>query len=217
MAASASGRPLPSAGLSSAKIPSRQPSKADSAASFALGLGGVDLRFEFGDPRLVLFGRKLDERRRHANPRREELGRAALRHAVEGVEQAVVVALGDRIILVIVALGARHRQAEPGRGGRVDAVEQVHEPLLFGDRAPFAVQQMIAVESAGDSLLDRRLGQQVAGQLPDRELVERQVVVQSAFTTQSRQIHCQVSPSCWKPLLSAYRAASSQGSAIRSP
>ena len=34
MEASASGRPFPSAGLPSAKIPSRQPSKADSAASF---------------------------------------------------------------------------------------------------------------------------------------------------------------------------------------
>ena len=41
-------------------------------------------------------------------------------HAVECVEQAVVIALGDRIVLVIVALSARHGQAQPGRGGRVD-------------------------------------------------------------------------------------------------
>lgn len=37
---------------------------------------------------------------------------------------------------------------------------------------------MIAVEPTGDLLVDGRIGQQVAGQLPDREQVERQVVVQ---------------------------------------
>ena len=176
--ASASGRPFPSAGLPSAKIPSRQPSKADSAASFPSASACFHLGFELGDPRLVLLGRELDERRRDANPRREELGRAALRDPVEGVEQAVVVLLCHRIIFVIVALGARHRQAEPGGGGGVDPVEQVHEPLFLGDRAAFPVQEMIAVESAGDLVLGRGPGQEIAGQETDGELIERHVVVQ---------------------------------------
>ena len=160
------------------RSPAASPRRRDSAASFRLGLGRLHLRFELGDPRLVLLGRELDERRRDADPRREELGRAALRDAVEGVEQAVVVLLGDRVILVIVTLGARHRQAEPGRGGGVDPVEQVHEPLLLGDRAAFAVQEVIAVEPAGDLVLGRGPGQEVAGQEPDGELIERHVVVQ---------------------------------------
>ena len=37
---------------------------------------------------------------------------------------------------------------------------------------------MVAVEAAGDLLIDGGLRQQVAGQLPDRELIERQIVIQ---------------------------------------
>ena len=160
------------------KIPDRQPSKADSAASFPSASAPSSFASSSAILALILLGRQFDERRRHANPRREELRRAALRNAVEGVEQAVVVVLGHRIILVIVTLGARHGQAEPGRGGGVDPVEQVDEALFLGDRAPFSVEEMIAVESAGDLVLDRGIGQEVAGQQADGELIEGHVVVQ---------------------------------------
>src|SRR5262249_436198 len=81
------------------------------------GLGLFQTGFEPGNPRFVLFGRELDEGCRDADPRRKELGGSALRNAVEGVEEAVIVFLSHWIIFVIVTLSASHREAEPGCGG----------------------------------------------------------------------------------------------------
>ena len=68
--------------------------------------------------------------------------------------KAVIIAHGDRVVLVVVALGAGHGEAEPGGRGGVDAIEQVHAALLLGNGAAFAVEQMIAIETAGDLLID---------------------------------------------------------------
>ena len=136
-------------------------------------------RLQFGQTLGVGFAGHLHDRRRHANPR-GVLGRCPLlREAVEGVEQRVVVVLGERVVLVIVALRAGHREPQPGGAGRVDAVEEVVEPLLLGDRAPLAIQQVVAVEATGDLLGGGRLGQKVARELLGRELVEWHVVVES--------------------------------------
>jgi hypothetical protein len=61
----------------------------------------------------------------------------------------MIFALGHRIVFVVVALSASHRQAEPVRGGHIHAVEENVEPLLFGDRAPFAVDQVVARPASG--------------------------------------------------------------------
>ena len=103
---------------------------------------------------------------------------AAFRHVIKKREQRVVVALRDRIVFVIVALRARHRQAHPCRRRRVHAVEKIVPALLLRDRAALAVQQMIAIESGRDELIARRIRQQIAGELFDRKLVERHVRIQ---------------------------------------
>ena len=78
---------------------------------------------------------------------------------------------------MIVAARAAHRQAQPdGRRG-FDAIDDVLDGVLFGDDAAFGVGAMIAIEAGGDVLLERGIGQQIAGQLLDRELIERQVAV----------------------------------------
>ena len=126
-------------------------------------------------PALLLLGagRRLDQRRRVAVLDRPAL----LGDVVEEGEEPVELVLRDRVELVAVAAGAGQRQAQPDGRGRVDAVDDVLDGVLLGDDAPFAVAAMVAVEAGRDLLVERRAGQQVAGELLDRELVERQVAV----------------------------------------
>ena len=79
---------------------------------------------------------------------------------------------------MVVALAAGEREAEPGGACRVDPVEEVVETLLLGNRPPFAVEEVIPVEAAGYSLLDRRVGEEIAGKLLGREAVERHVGIE---------------------------------------
>ena len=79
---------------------------------------------------------------------------------------------------MVVALGTGHGQAKPCRGRDIDAIEDDDVALLLLDRSALAVEQVATVESSGDALIERVVGQQVAGELLDREPVERQVGVQ---------------------------------------
>ena len=76
----------------------------------------------------------------------------------------------ERIELVIVADGAAGRQAQPDLRRRLGAVARVEHQVLFGDRAAFVGRDVAAIEAGGDLLVERAVGQQVAGQLLDREL-----------------------------------------------
>ncbi len=78
------------------------------------------------------------------------------------------------------ALSAGHGEAEPRRRRGVHAVEEDHELLLFGDGRPSPLREVVAEGSrAGDLLVGRGVRQEkVAGELPDRELVEGEVRVE---------------------------------------
>ena len=97
---------------------------------------------------------------------------------VEEGRELVVLALADRIELVVVALGAARGQPHPHRGRRVRAVEDVLDPVLLRDRAALEVDHVVPVETGRQQLLRRRIRQQVAGKLVDGELVERLVRVE---------------------------------------
>ena len=99
---------------------------------------------------------------------------------VEEGEELVVLALRQRVVLVVVALGAADRQAEPDRRRRVDAVDDRLDAELLLVDAALVVGQRVAVEAGGQLLREAGAGQQVAGQLLDGELVERQVAVEGA-------------------------------------
>src|SRR5439155_15878451 len=90
----------------------------------------------------------------------------------------VVVALRERIELVVVALCAGEGDAEKYGGGRVDAIHDTLDTELLGIDAAFLVDLRIAMETTGDLLLEGRIWQQVAGQLFDGELIEGQVSIQ---------------------------------------
>ena len=94
-------------------------------------------------------------------------------HVVEEGEEPVVLALADRVVLVVVALRAADRQAEQDRARRVDPVDDRLDPELLDVDPPFLVDRRVAVEPGGDPLAERGARPQVAGDLVDREPVER--------------------------------------------
>ena len=99
---------------------------------------------------------------------------------VEEGEELVELLLRDRIVLVAVAARAAHGQAHPGGGRGFDAVDHVFDQILFGNRAALEVDHVVAIETGGDLVVRGGVGQQVAGELLDREAVERHVVVEGA-------------------------------------
>ena len=85
----------------------------------------------------------------------------------------VELALRERIELVIVANRAAGRQAEPDFATRFRAIAGVEHEIFFGDRTTFVGGDVAAIEARGDLLIERAFGQQIAGELLDRELIER--------------------------------------------
>ena len=133
----------------------------------------TELTIELGDPSLLLRRGSRDKRRRvyvlEALP--------ALGDVVEEREDLVELQLRDRIELVVVAARAPQRQAEPDGGRRRDSIDRVfHQELRWHDPA-FGVQAVVAVETGGDTLVQCCVGEHVTGDLLDRELIERHVVV----------------------------------------
>ena len=79
---------------------------------------------------------------------------------------------------MVVALGARERDAHENRGRRVHAVDHVGGAVFIFLLARLAVGGVIAVEAGGDLLRERRVGKEIARELLDRELIERHVRVE---------------------------------------
>jgi hypothetical protein len=86
--------------------------------------------------------------------------------------------LREWVVLVVVALATGDRGAHPGAHRRVHAVDHRDRTELLVDRAPLTVGERVAVEAGRDPVVERGLGQQVAGELADCELVEGHVAVE---------------------------------------
>ena len=97
---------------------------------------------------------------------------------VEKGVKLIVFPLREGVVLVVVALGAAQRQAHPDLHGRINAVLDGRDAKLLVVGSPFRVGHRVAMKGRRHKLLERRLRQQVAGDLLDGELVERQVAVQ---------------------------------------
>ena len=135
-----------------------------------------DLGVERAPARAVLgrFGNE-DDRRRVL----DVAVHRALRRVIEEGRHLVELALRERVELVVVAHRAAGRQAEPDLRGGLGAIARVQDQVLLGDHPPFAGGDVAAVEAGADQLIERAIGQQVAGELLDRELIERHVPVES--------------------------------------
>ena len=104
---------------------------------------------------------------------------ASLRYGVEERKEAIEIFLLDGVVLVVVAARATHGESKPGGCRGACAVHHILHVIFLGDCAALKVDLIVAVEPARDFLFYRRVGKQVAGQLLDGELIERQVAVES--------------------------------------
>ena len=95
-----------------------------------------------------------------------------LRGVIEEGRHFVELALRQRIEFVVVAHGAVGGQAHPHSRSRLGAVARVEHEVLFVDDATFVRGHIAAVEAGTNQLLQRGIGQQVAGQADARELVD---------------------------------------------
>src|SRR5262245_51862633 len=98
--------------------------------------------------------------------------------AVKEGEELVILALREGVELVVVTLRATQRDTEEHRRGRVHSVEHGLDAELLGVNAAFLINLRVAIKPGGDLLADGRVLQQIAGELPDRKLVEGQVVIE---------------------------------------
>jgi hypothetical protein len=102
---------------------------------------------------------------------------ARLVDVLEERKEGVVIALRDRIELVVVAPAAVEGEAEERRAERGHAVRDIGNPVLLLDDAALLVLVVQPVERRGESLLPVWIRQEVAGELPSGEFVETQVFV----------------------------------------
>ena len=79
---------------------------------------------------------------------------------------------------MVVALGAVGGQAEVDPAHRLHAVGGVVGEVLLDDRAAFIGRRVAALEAGGDALLFGGVGEQVAGELLECELVEGLIAVE---------------------------------------
>ena len=99
---------------------------------------------------------------------------------VEKGENLEVLGVGEWVELVGVALGTGHRRAHPGGKGRVDTIDDRFVAELFVVRAALTVRHRVAVKGGRDELIPRRLLEEISGDLLNRELVKRHVLIEGA-------------------------------------
>ena len=97
---------------------------------------------------------------------------APLLHIGKESLQRIEVLLRDWVILVIMTLGAGEGRAKPGTRDGANALPAILGEILLGLCAAFARHHIQAVEPGGHQLLRGRIGQEIARELLQRELIE---------------------------------------------
>ena len=97
---------------------------------------------------------------------------------VEEVVELVVFGDGDGVVFVGVALCAGDGGAHPDGHGGVDAVDDGGVAEFFVAGAALVLGHGVAMEGGGDELVLGGLGEEVAGELVDGELVEGLIAVE---------------------------------------
>ena len=92
--------------------------------------------------------------------------------------QAVKIALGEGIEFVVVTARAIEGLGEPDGGGGLHAIGGVLGKKLFRRYSALLIDHVVAVEARRDALIERRLRQQVPGDLLDGELIETHVRIE---------------------------------------
>ena len=111
------------------------------------------------------------------------------------VEEAVeteVLLLGNRIKLVVVALGTAEGQAEEDGTEGVGAIDRIDHAVFIVDGSALAGGRVGADETAGDLILQCRFRQQVTRQLADDKFVIRGVGIEEFDDTVAIRPHLAV-------------------------
>ena len=111
---------------------------------------------------------------------------------VEKRVERIEILLRNRVVLVVVAAGTLHGQAQKRLAKRTGAVGHVFGAVFLVNDAAFLALRVVAVETGGNERVAARIGQQVAGQLPRHEVSEWQVLVECAdhpVTVRKRVAH----------------------------
>ena len=109
------------------------------------------------------------------SPRRVE---ASLVDAVKERAERIIVRLADRIVLVIMAPGAAYGEAQEGAADEFASFGHVLDTVLLVDDAVLRAALAQSPERGGKKLFPGRVRQQVARELPARELVVGHVLVE---------------------------------------
>ena len=78
---------------------------------------------------------------------------------------------------MIVTFRTAKCQPQPDHPRRIDSIDDLLGAVQLKVHAGLGIPQCVPMESRGDSLVERRLLNQVARKLFDRELIERQITV----------------------------------------
>ena len=119
-----------------------------------------------------------DSRLRRRYRLREEGIEPRLIDVIEEREQGVEVPLREWVKLVVVAAAALERQAKKCGAEGGHAVVDVVDAILLLDRPALGLLRVEPVECRGEHLLIGGVGKQVAGHLPECELVPGQIAVE---------------------------------------
>ena len=97
---------------------------------------------------------------------------------VEKVGEAVVFLLGERVVFVIVAAAAIVGETHPDGSDGLGHVHDVVDAVFLGDASAFPIDGVVAEEAGGEFLLEGGIGNEVAGDLPDGEVIVGEVFVE---------------------------------------
>ena len=138
--------------------------------------------FEFRDAILELLHPAIAERGFVIHHRRGTRVGGPFSGLRGGVEKGVHLEeflLRDGVVFVVVALGALHRQAEDGGGDGIDLVHGVVHAVFLLDGSALVGVHAVAQETGGGDLVRRGVGDEVAGDLLQHELVVGLVLLES--------------------------------------
>ena len=71
-------------------------------------------------------------------------------------------------------------EAKPNGAGRFSHIHHVVDSVFLWNSATLTVDRMVSIESGRKNLFFRWLGEQIAGDLPFRKLIEREIVIKGS-------------------------------------
>ena len=99
------------------------------------------------------------------------------RGLIEESRERVILTLRQRIVFVIVTATAVEGQPHPDRAHRFSHIENVIDAVLFWNASPFAIDGIISQEAGRENLLFGRIGQKITRNLPNSEVIIRDVFI----------------------------------------